>query len=354
MSDADGGFPDPWEHERLVVARGRRSELTVAVAVHSTRLGPALGGVRLWTYDHWRDGIADVLRLSAAMTLKNALAGLAAGGGKSVIPLPPGTALDPSRRVAVCEDLGELVESLGGSYRAAEDVGTTAEDMAVIRTQTAHVLGLPRRAGGVGEPADATAEGVYRSVLATLGIVNGQESARDRRITIAGLGQVGSRLARKLRADGAILTVTDLDERRAELAHELGAEWVDPAIAHRVPADVFSPAGVGGALTPTVISELDCAAVVGPANNQLEHSDGDRQLAARGILYAPDFVVNAGGVIYLVLASGGAENHEIDERVSAIGSTVTRVFEIAAESGITTTAAATQLAQERLSVAPVH
>lgn len=346
-------FSDPWEHETVVVERGRRSGLPVAVAVHSTKLGPGFGGVRLWTYDRWSDGLADVLRLSAAMTLKNAVAGLEAGGGKSVIPLPPGTVLTAERRTAVFEDLGDVIESLGGRYRAAEDVGTSAVDMATIRTRTSHVVGLPRSAGGVGEPADATAEGVYRSICATLETATRDASPQGRRVTIAGLGHVGSRLARRLSEAGAVLTLADVDQSREALADELGAIWADPATVHTIPADIFCPAGVGGALTPAVIDELECLAVVGPANNQLEASDGDVQLAARGILYAPDFVVNAGGVIYLALASDGAPSAEIAARIAGIGTTLKRVFEIATESGRTTVDAAESIAEERLSAVSI-
>jgi leucine dehydrogenase len=341
-------FSDPWEHETVVVERGRRSGLPVAVAVHSTKLGPGFGGVRLWTYDRWSDGLADVLRLSAAMTLKNAVAGLEAGGGKSVIPLPPGTVLTAERRTAVFEDLGDVIESLGGRYRAAEDVGTSAVDMATIRTRTSHVVGLPRSAGGVGEPADATAEGVYRSICATLETATRDASPQGRRVTIAGLGHVGSRLARRLSEAGAVLTLADVDQSREALADELGAVWADPATVHTIPADIFCPAGVGGALTPAVIDELECLAVVGPANNQLEASDGDVQLAARGILYAPDFVVNAGGVINIADELAGYHRERALAAVRRVADSTANVLRRAAETGTTTVAAAEALAEARI------
>ena len=235
------------------------------------------------------------------MTLKNAAAGLDAGGGKSVIALPEGTVLDAERRRAAFLDLGDAVESLHGLYRTAEDVGSTTEDMLTVSERTSHVVGLPEAGGGSGEPAGPTSLGVYESLRATLERVTGSADVDGRRITISGMGQVGSRLAVRLSAEGALLTVTDVNPAKRDLALQLGAAWIAPGEEHLVPADVFVPAGIGGLLTDEVIDALDARAVCGPANNPLaDHSGADR-LAQRGILYAPDFVVNAGGVIYLDL-----------------------------------------------------
>lgn len=342
-------FPVALTHERVLVLTGSRSGLVMSVAVHSTKLGQALGGARLWQYETWTDAVADSLRLSAAMTLKNAAAGLARGGGKSVIRIPPGIVLTPEQKRDAMLDLGDAIESLGGAYMTAEDVGTSAELMAIVAERTAHVCGLPAEQGGVGEPADATAAGVYASILATLESLYGPREVTGRHIVISGLGQVGGRLARMLVRDGARLTVTDVVPARMELASELGAAWVDVDEAHRVDADLFVPCGLGGVLTSEVIAELAARGVVGAANNQLERPEGAVELAARGILWAPDFVVNAGGVIYLAMASEpGAEQSAIDERVAAIGETVARIFRDAREKGITTLEAAEQLAAARL------
>lgn len=339
-------------HERVEVVTGRRSGLFIAVALHSSALGSALGGARLWTYPHWSDALGDALRLSAAMTLKNAAAGLDAGGGKAVICLPEGTVLDAARRRAAFLDLGDAVESLGGLYRTAEDVGSTTDDMLTVSERTAHVVGLPDAVGGSGEPAGPTSLGVYESLRATLERVTGTADVRDRRITISGLGQVGSRLAVRLQSEGAVLTVTDVNPAKRTLAADLGAHWVEPGTEHLVPADVFVPAGLGGLLDDRTIDALAASAVCGPANNPLAERSGAERLAARGILYAPDFVVNAGGVIYLDLeAKHDGSRAEIMERVTRIGDTLRRVFDEASARRITPLDAAEALAAERLRAA---
>jgi leucine dehydrogenase len=288
------------------------------------------------------------------MTLKNAAAGLSRGGGKSVIYLPLGTVLTDEQKRDVMLDLGDAIESLGGAYMTAEDVGTSAELMAVVAERTAHVCGLPPEQGGVGEPADATAAGVHASILATLDELFGTRDVAGRHLVISGLGQVGGRLARALAAEGAKLTVSDVNPAKLDLALELGATWVEVPEAHRVPADIFVPCGLGGVLTPEVISELQVKAVVGAANNQLAQHDGAAQLAERGILWAPDFVVNAGGVIYLSMASEpGADAAAIDARVAGIGDTISRIFEDARGRGVTTLTAAEELAAARLGAVPV-
>lgn len=338
-------------HERVEVVTGPRSGLVITVALHSSALGPALGGARLWSYPHWSDAVTDALRLSAAMTLKNAVAGLDAGGGKSVLALPEGTRLDTARRRAAFLDLGDVVESFDGAYRTAEDVGSTTADMLAVRDRTSHVVGLPDSVGGSGEPAGPTSLGVYAAIGATLERVHGTASVAGRRITISGLGQVGGRLAMRLAGEGAHLTVTDVDPAKRDLATQLGAQWVDPGDEHLVPADVFVPAGVGGLLTASVIDELETRAVCGPANNPLAtRADADR-LAARGILYTPDFVANAGGVIYLDLEERGADRDETMRRVAAIGDTVRRLLDDAERQGITPLAAAEAYAAERLGAA---
>lgn len=339
-------------HERVEVRTGERSGLFLAVALHSSRLGPALGGARVWTYPHWSAALGDALRLSSAMTLKNAAAGLDAGGGKSVIGLPEGTVLDDERRRAAFLDLGDAVESLGGLYRTAEDVGSTAEDMLVVRERTMHVVGLPDAAGGWGEPAGPTSVGVYEALRATLERLTGSADVAGRRITISGLGQVGGRLAARLAAEGAVLHLTDVNPAKRDLAARLGATWVAPGEEHLVAADVFVPAGVGGVLTDEVIDALDARSVCGPANNPLADRSGAERLAARGILYTPDFVANAGGVIYLDAGDKGlGDRAQIMARVVAIGDTVRRVFDAAESRGVTPLAAAEALAAERLGAA---
>lgn len=341
-------LPD-FSHERVEVITGPRSGLFITVALHSSVLGSALGGARLWTYPHWSDALGDALRLSAAMTLKNAAAGLDAGGGKAVIRLEPDTMLDADRRRAAFLDLGDAVESLGGLYRTAEDVGSTTDDMLVVSERTAHVVGLPDAVGGSGEPAGPTSLGVYESLRATLERVTGSTEVAGRRITISGMGQVGSRLAVRLSAEGAELTVTDVNPAKRDVAVQLGAAWVEPGTEHFVEADVFVPAGIGGLLDDEVIAALDAKAVCGPANNPLAERAGAELLAARGILYAPDFVVNAGGVIYLDLeAKRLGTRTEIMDRVARIGDTLRGIFDEAEARGTTPLEAAESIAAERL------
>lgn len=341
-------LPD-FTHERVEVITGRRSGLFIAVALHSSVLGSALGGARLWTYPHWSDALGDALRLSAAMTLKNAAAGLDAGGGKSVIGLAPGETLDADRRRAAFLDLGDAVELMGGLYRTAEDVGSTTDDMLTVSERTEHVVGLPSAVGGSGEPAGPTSLGVHASLQAVLERVAGSADISGRRITISGLGQVGGGLASRLAEQGAQLTVTDINPARRAFADEIGATWVEPGTEHLVAGDVFVPAGIGGVLTDEVIDALDVKAVCGPANNPLADRSGADRLAQRGVLYAPDFVVNAGGVIYLDLeAKRIGSSAEIMQRVAGIGDTVRQILDDAESRGVTPLLAAEELAASRL------
>lgn len=339
----------PFDHERVVMVTGERSGFPVIAAVHSTVLGPALGGARLWSYSHWSDALTDALRLSEGMTLKNSAAGLDLGGGKAVICLPAGTTVTEEQKRDAVLDLADVVESLGGSYITAEDVGTTAELMSVVATRTKHVVGLPPEEGGAGEPADATAAGVHASVLATLEAIFGSRDLKGRHLVISGLGQVGGRLARSLTAAGATLSVADVNPARKELADELGASWVDVDAALSMEADLLIPCGLGGVLTSEVIANLKVKGVCGAANNQLAHTDQAAELLERGILWAPDFVVNAGGVIYLAMASEpGADAAVIEKRVEKIGDTVAQVLKDAKDAGTTTLEAALALARARL------
>ncbi len=344
------------EHEEVLVRRGSRSGLTVIIAVHSTALGQAVGGCRIWPYPSWRDGLDDALRLSRAMTYKCALAGLPAGGGKSVIPLPP-AALSPdglsaTLRRDVLLDLGDAVHSLSGRYGTAEDVGTTALYMLVVRERTPHVFCLPESHGGIGEPAEPTAAGVYTALRVVCGEAFGSTEVAGRRFAIHGLGQVGGRLARRLAAAGARLVVGDIDEGRRELAAELGAEWVPPTELLGVQADVLVPASLGGLLTAEAAQQLRCGAVAGPANNQLAGDEVAAILAARGILWAPDNVVNAGGAIYGVLRELHGQTHDAAmTQVGRIGETLAEIFAAARGESVTPHQAASRLARHRVAEA---
>ncbi len=340
------------EHERVAIAVGERSGLPVIVAVHSTVLGQAVGGCRLWRYRDWRDGLEDALRLSEAMTLKCALAGLALGGGKSVIALAPDSELTAERRRAAMLDLGDAVDAFGGSYGVGEDVGTTAEDMLIARERTPYAYCLPESQGGAGEPSGPTADGVCAAIRVTLERAFGSAEVAGRRIAVIGLGQVGSRVARRLAGDGAKLVVSDIDDSKSRLADELGAAWTDPDSALGADVDLVVPAALGGILTPASVAALRCAAIAGPANNQLADDGVADALSERGILWAPDFVVNAGGVIYgTAMELDGCSREDAIARVGAVAGTLDAVFSAAQEHAITPLEAARRVAAERLRAA---
>ena len=349
-SHVDEEVGEALEHERVAIAVGERSGLPVIVAVHSTVLGPAVGGCRLWRYAHWRAALDDALRLSEAMTLKCALAGLALGGGKSVIALAPGDLeLTAERRRAAMLDLGDAVDAFGGSYGVGEDVGTTAEDMLIARERTRYAYCLPESQGGAGEPSEPTAEGVRLAIGVTLERAFGAPEVSGRRIGIIGLGQVGSRVAHRLAAHGAELVLSDIDASKRTLANELHASWTEPDEALRADVDVLVPAALGGVLTPGAVATLRCAAVAGPANNQLVDDSVADVLHERGILWAPDFVVNAGGVIYgSAMEMDGCTREDAMARVGAITATLGTVFAAADENSITPLEAARRVARERL------
>lgn len=327
------------KHEDVTIRRGRRSELPLIIAAHSRALGPAAGGVRLRRYADWRQGLDDALRLSEAMTYKNAVAGLPFGGGKSVIALDEHTPLTPALRQAALDDLGELIASLDGSYVAGPDVGTGPDDMATLRQHTPHVVCLPEDQGGTGSSSIPTAAGVLAALKAGARRVFGSEDLSGRTVVISGLGSTGSLIARGL--PGARLVLSDVDESKRDDEHE----WVEPGEAHRTPADIFVPAAVGGVFSPQTVAEVRARLVVGPANNQLTADSVADLLADKGIVWIPDFVASAGGVIYALGREIEKLTHEqAQARVEAIGSTVTTIL----DAGTTPLRAALDLAAERL------
>ena len=269
-----------------------------------------------------------------------------------MIVLAPDSELTPDRRRAAMLDLGDAVDAFGGSYGVGEDVGTTAEDMLIARERTRYAYCLPASQGGAGEPSEPTAQGIRAAIAVTLERAFGSADVSGRRISIIGLGQVGSRVARALAGDGAVLLVSDIDAGKRELADELGASWTDPEAALLADVDLLVPAALGGVLTAASVARLHCGAIAGPANNQLADDTVADDLRARGILWAPDFVVNAGGVIYgNAVEIEGASREEAIARVSAITGTLEAVFATAEERSITPLASARQVADERLAAA---
>jgi leucine dehydrogenase len=302
----------------------------------------------MWRYDDSACGVADALRLARAMTYKAACAGLPLGGGKGVIMLRDGAPQGHARR-DVLLDFGETVDALDGAYITAEDVGTSSRDMTVIAEATRHVSGLAQARGGSGDPSPYTALGVQAAVLASCERAFGSASLKGRSVAVVGLGSVGLRLARLLARRGASLVVSDIDERKRADADKLAARWLAPDRALVAEVDVLAPCALGGVLNDETVPLLRCRVVAGAANNQLGAAeDGDR-IRAAGILYAPDYVVNAGGVIHLAgTETLGWDASTLAKRLEGIGDTLLEVFDSAERDDTSTAAAADRLAARRL------
>jgi leucine dehydrogenase len=305
----------------------------------------------MWTYDDERAAVRDALRLSRAMTFKSAVAGLPLGGGKGVIMLPAGsTAPTGAARRDVLLDFGETVDALDGAYITAEDVGTSEPDIETISEVTSHVSGLAVSRGGSGDPSPWTAVGVEAAMRVACERVFGTDSLEGRRVAVVGVGHVGGPLAESLARGGAQLVLADIDERRRELADRLGATWTDPETALTADVDVLAPCALGGVLNQDTVPRLRCRVITGAANNQLaSEADGER-LAERGILWVPDFVANAGGVVNIAveLEPEGYDTERAEVRVRAIGDTVRAVLDHAEATSTTPLAAALEIARRRV------
>ena len=318
------------------------------IAVHDTSLGPAMGGTRFWDYPTEEEALADVLQLARAMTYKAAAAGLDSGGGKSVI-------LGDNRRkerAALFRAHGRAVESLGGRYIAAEDVGTSVDDMEFVREETRFVTGLHGRSG---DPSPLTAFGTLQAIRAAATEVYGDGSLGGTRVTVQGLGSVGYHLCELLTEEGARLTVTDIDQPRIDQVTRLfSAKAVAPDQIYSVDADVFAPCALGSVLNDDTIPALKVGVVAGAANNQLAEPRHGDELQRRGILYAPDYVGNAGGLINIYGELHGWSLDQARKKVGEIFETLCRVFELARKGGMTPAVAADRLAEERLQAARVE
>ena len=333
--------PDFDNHELVAFGCDPESGLRAIVAIHNTNLGPALGGCRMWPYASDEAALADVLRLSRGMTYKAALAGLPYGGGKSVILGNPKT----QKTEALLRAMGRFVHSLGGRYHTAEDVGTTVGDMDVLRRETPYAHGFSAASG---DPSPATAYGVFMGIRAAVRFRRGSDDLRGLTVAVQGLGSVGKRLSRYLADAGARLVVADIDEALVRNAvRDYGATPVTPGDIHRAKADVFAPCALGAILNDKTIPELGAAIVAGAANNQLAEARHGAALKARGVLYAPDYVVNAGGLIDIHVGEAGGGEKAVLERTARIYDTALAVFERAAAEDAPTGAVADRMAEER-------
>lgn len=332
-------------HEQLLVCSDSASGLRALIAIHNTNLGPALGGCRMWPYASFDEALSDVLRLSRAMTYKAAVSDLPLGGGKSVIW---GDA-EKDKTPALLEAFAKNVASLGGRYIVAEDVGITLEDIETVRQTTSHVAGHSLAHQGSGDPSPATAHGVFSGMRACLEEVFGDASFKGKRVAIQGLGKVGSALAKLLHEAGATLYVSDMDpERVAHAIRDYGADPIHGHEVYRVDCDVFAPCALGGIINARSIESLSCRIVAGAANNQLKDLEIAEELGRRDILYAPDYVLNAGGLINIAEELKGYDQARAYENVGKIYDRMKVVFELAKKESISTAQAAERLAEQRL------
>lgn len=332
-------------HEQILYGYDKVCGLKTIIAIHSTALGPALGGTRFYPYESEADALEDVLRLSKGMTYKAAAAGLDLGGGKAVIIGDHRT--DKTERLF--RAYGRLVDSLQGRYITAEDMGTTTADMDMVRRETRWAVGNSVALGGSGDPSPVTARGLYAATRAVARKLWGDSDVTGRRFAVQGVGKVGSAFVQLLVEDRAEVIVTDAyGPAIQEAVDNYGVKPVDPEEIHKVDCDFFSPCALGAGLNKTTIPELNCQAIVGSANNQLATDANAQQLSDRGILYAPDFVVNAGGLINVYDELHGYSRTRALHRVDAIFDATMRILDTAEENGINPNDAAVMVAEERI------
>jgi leucine dehydrogenase len=342
------GTPGLAGHEQVTFFSDPKSGLRAIVAIHDTTLGPAIGGCRMWPYASEGAALCDVLRLASGMTYKAAMARVPFGGGKTVVIGDP----RQDKSEALLRALGRAIEGLGGRYYTGEDVGTSPADMDLVGEETAYALGRSR--GGSGDPSPLTARGVWIGIKAAVRHRLKREDLQGIRVAIQGLGHVGYALARLLRQDGAELIVADLDPMRADrAAFEFKARVVAPEAVMGVEAEVLAPCALGGVINDLTVPFLNCAIVAGAANNQLLEARHGAALRARSILYAPDYVINAGGVINIAqeLHPAGYDRQRALAQVNGIGSTLREIFERADQERLPTDQIADRMAEDRLGAA---
>lgn len=336
-------------HERIVFAHDLEAGLRAIIAVHSTKLGPAAGGCRMWPYASDEEALADVLRLSRGMTYKNAVAGLDLGGGKAVIIADPGTGKTPDLMRA----FGRAVNDLGGRYITAEDVGIDVADMEVVRETTPHVAGLSRGAHASGDPSPVTARGVFEGLKLAVSVRLERNTLAGIRVAVQGLGHVGRHLCTLLHEAGAELFVSDIDEERMrEAVRSCDARAVATDEIMAIEADVFSPCALGGILNAHTVPRLRAVVVAGAANNQLALSEDADALHERGILYLPDYVINAGGIINVASEIAGLGDPQwVGKKLAGMIENLAEILREAGERDVSPDKIAEEFARRRLSAA---
>ncbi|MBC1890891.1 Glu/Leu/Phe/Val dehydrogenase [Listeria booriae] len=337
---------EKYDYEQVVFCHDKVSGLKAIIAIHDTTLGPALGGCRMWPYETEEEALEDVLRLARGMTYKNAAAGLNLGGGKTVIIGDP----RKDKSEAMFRALGRYVESLNGRYIIAEDVGTTVADMDMIHAETDYVTGISESYGSSGNPSPMTALGVYSAMKRTALEAFGTDTLAEKTVAVQGVGNVAYALCELLHKDGAKLVVTDINQEAVNRAvAAFGAKAVAPDEIYDVDADIFAPCALGGVLNDTTIPRLKVKAVCGSSNNQLLQTIHHGQmLADRGILYAPDYIVNAGGVINVADELSRYNEERAKHKIGEIYGQIGKVFDIAKEDKILPAQAANRMAEQRM------
>lgn len=332
------------DHELVTFGGDAGSGLSAIIAIHNTSRGPALGGCRMWPYPDETSAITDVLRLSRGMTYKSALAGLPYGGGKSVIIGDP----RKHKTSALLDAMGRVVEALGGRYTIAEDVGIGVPDVARMAESTAHVAGVAAGDGdGDGDPSPATAYGVYMGIRAAVKHRLGRESLSGVRVAVQGVGAVGEKLCHHLSAEGAEIVVSDIDADRARrVAKRFDTRLMDSDTIVSAPVDVLAPCALGGVVGDETVTQIQAGIVAGAANNQLKEPRHGVAIHERGILYAPDYVINAGGIIHISHEGDGYNRSRAFTHVARIGDTLLTIFDRADRQGLSTATAADRLAEE--------
>lgn len=335
------------DHEEVLFCQDRATGLRAIIAVHDTTLGPALGGTRMWPYATEAEALHDVLRLSRGMTYKSALAGLDLGGGKAVIIGDART----QKTEAMFRRFGRFVDSLNGRYVTAEDVGMSTTEMVNIRKETSYVAGLPEEMGGSGDPSPVTAYGVYCGIKAAVRTAFGSDSLDGRKVAIQGGGNVGRHLTGHLLKDGAVVYITDIHEDKlaAIKAEHPGVNIVAPDAIHTLDVDIYSPCALGAVVNDDTIDRFKCSIIAGAANNQLAKEEvHGKALMERGILYAPDFLINAGGIINCAWERKGYNRKAALAQTEHIYNTALTIFKRSQEEGIPTYLAANRAAEQRV------